>query len=126
MAPRLRRMKAYRPRRRAIGLDLDKQTLSDLKHKISADVGQLIILVEQGNTNQIPQAQQKAKTDFLKLSSEMQKIAQKMGERYARAVREYLDSVDSIVHSNATWLDEAKIRHCYSMTAKLEKELAVA
>ena len=126
MAPRLRRMKVYHPRRRTKGLDLFKQSLHDLKHKISSDVGGLIVLVEQGNMDQIPQAQQKAKNDFLKYSTEMQKIASKMGERYAKAVRDYLDSVDSIVHSNATWLDDAKIRHCYSMTEKLEKELSAA
>jgi hypothetical protein len=126
MAPRLRRMKSYRPRRRAKGLDLHKQALHDLKHKISSDIGSLIVLYEEGNPTQITQAQQKAKSDFLKHSTEMQKIAQKMGERYLRAVRDYLDSVDIIVHSNATWLDEAKISHCYTMTERLEKEIAAA
>ncbi|MBS0604289.1 MAG: hypothetical protein JSS60_04535 [Verrucomicrobia bacterium] len=126
MAPRLRRMKTYHPRRRAKRLDLNKQSLHDLKHKISSDVGSLIVLIEEGNTSQITQAQQKAKTDFLKHASEMQKIAQKMGDRFTRAVRDYLDSVDMIVHSNATWLDQAKIRHCYTMTEKLEKELGAA
>lgn len=126
MAPRLRRMKSYRPRRRSKGLDLDKQSLHDLKHKISSDVGSLIVLFEEGNPVQISEAQQKAKSDFLKHSVEMQKIAQKMGDRYLRAVRDYLDSVDMIVHSSATWLDDAKVRHCYTMTEKLEKELTAA
>jgi hypothetical protein len=126
MGPRLRRMKTYRPRRRAKGLDLYKQTLHDLKHKISTDISTLIILYEEGNPVQITQAQQKAKSDFLKHASEMQKIAQKMGDRFSRAVRDYLNSVDVIVHSNATWLDEAKISHCYTMTEKLEKELTAA
>ena len=126
MAPRLRRMKAYRPRRRTKGLDLYKQTLHDLQHRISSNVGNLIVLYEEGNPTQITYAQQKAKSDFLKHSSEMQKIAQKMGERYLRAVRDYLDSVDTIVHSNSAWLDEAKISHCYTMTEKLEKEIAAA
>lgn len=126
MAPRLRRMKAYRPRRRTKGLELFKQSLTDLKHKISSDVGSLIVLFEEGNPKQITEAQQRAKSDFLKHSSEMQKIAQKMGDRYLRAVRDYLDSVDMIVHSSAAWLDEAKIRNCYTMTEKLEKELKAA
>lgn len=126
MAPRLRRMKSYRPRRRSKGLDLHKQALHDLKHKISSDIGSLIVLYEEGSPTQITQAQLKAKSDFLKHSTEMQKIAQKMGERYLRAVRDYLDSVDIIVHSSATWLDEAKINHCYTMTEKLEKEIAAA
>jgi hypothetical protein len=119
-------MKTYRPRRRVKGLDLHKQALHDLKHKISSDVGSLIVLYEEGNPTQITEAQQKAKSDFLKHASEMQKIAQKMGDRFLRAVRDYLDSVDMIVHSSSNWLDEAKINHCYTMTEKLEKELTAA
>src|SRR5262249_11133194 len=124
MAPRLRRMKVYHPRKRRLrSLNLYKQTLYDLKHKISANVGSIIVLFEERNLNQLAIAQQKAKSDFLKHASEMQKIAQKMGERYLRSVRDYLDSVDIIVRSNSEWLDEAKIRNCYMMTERLEKEL---
>jgi len=126
MAPRLRRMKTYYPRRRRKGLDLHKQMLSDLKHRISSDVGSLIVLYEEGNTAQILAAQQKAKGDFLKYAGEMKTIAQKMGDRYERIVSDYLSSVDLIVHSNSPWLDEAKINHCYHMTEKLEKELRAA
>jgi hypothetical protein len=126
MGPRLRRMRTYHPRRRTKGLDLYKQMLYDLKHKISADVGSLIVLFEEGNFNQIAFAQQKAKSDFLKHASEMQKIAQKMGDRYERAVRDFLDSVDMIVHSSSEWLDSAKISNCYTMTEKLEKEISAA
>lgn len=127
MGPRLRRMKTYRPRRRRTkGADLHKQALHDLKHKISSDVGSLIVLIEEGNAEKIPMAQQKAKTDFLKHAAEMQKIAQQMGERYVRAVRDYLDSVDAIVHSNASWIDDAKIRNCHTMSQKLEQEIAAA
>jgi len=41
-----------------------------------------------------------------------------------KAVRDYLDSIDTIIHTNAAWIDEAKIRHCYIMTEKLEKQIA--
>jgi hypothetical protein len=126
MAPRLRRMKKYHPRRRAKRLDLNKQALHDLQHKISTDIGSLIVLMEQGNPQQIAIVQQKAKSDYLKHAYEMQKIAQQMGDRFVRAVRDYLDSVDIIVHSNVEWLDEAKIKHCFAMTQKLEKELSAA
>ena len=126
MAPRLRRMKTYHPRKRSKAIDLNKQALHDLEHKISADVGSLIVLFKEGNTIQLPPAQQRVKSDFLKHGSEMQKIAQAMGERYVHAVRDYLDSVDVIVHSSSTWLDEAKILHCYSMQEKLEKTIAAA
>jgi hypothetical protein len=126
MAPRLRKMKTYHPRKRTKGLDLYKQCLHDLKHKISADVGSLIVLFEEGNMTQITSAKQKAKSDFLKYASEMQKIAQKMGDRYARAVRDYLESIDIIVHSNSEWLDEAKINSCYTMAERLGKEISAA
>lgn len=125
MAPRLRRMHPYHPRRkRAQGNDLNKQILKDLKHTLSADVGSLIVLVEEGNAQQIPVAQQKAKSNFLKHSAEMQKLAEHMGDRYSRAVRDYLDSIDVIVHSAGTWLDHDKIRQCFVMGEKLDKELA--
>jgi hypothetical protein len=120
-------MKTYRPRKRRMkSLDLNRQTLQDLKHKISGDIGSLVVLIKEGDMAKILSAQQKAKTDFLKYSGEMQKIAEKMGERYMRAVRDYLDSVDTIVHSNASWIDDEKVKHCYTMTQKLEKELTAA
>jgi hypothetical protein len=126
MGQRLRRMKTYHPRRRRKGLDLDKQSLHDLKHKISSNVGRLIVLFEEGNIDQISFAQQRAKSDFLKHASDMQKIAQKMGEKYLRLVHDYLNSIDTIVHSNSEWLDQAKIRNCYLMEERLEKEISIA
>ena len=126
MGPHLRRMKPYRPRRRSKKLGSEKQMLRDLKHKISSDIGKLLVFIEEGNTEQASLAMQQAKNDFLKHSVEMQKIAQKLGDRYVGAVRDYLDSIDTIVHSQAAWIDEAKIRHCQMMTQKLEKELSVA
>ena len=144
MAPRLRRMKPYHPRKRRAkgiatqqpvpkevkhhalgnGMSTQKQVLKDLKHKISADVGTLIVFIEEGNVAKIEMAQQKAKNDFMKHSVEMQKIAEKMGDRYVQAVREYLDSVDTIVHTSAAWIDEEKIRHCHTMMEKLEKAIS--
>lgn len=127
MAPRLRRMKPYHPRRRrSKGTLILKQSLADLKHKISGDVGSLIAMLEEGNVQQIPSLQQKAKSDLLKHRDEMQKIAEKMGERCAKAVRDYLDSVDVIIHTNPEWLDAEKIRNCFTMTQKLEKEIGAA
>jgi hypothetical protein len=127
MAPRLRRMKTYRPRkRRSKDLALQKQTLHDLTHKIHSDVGSFIVLIKEGNSEQITAAQQSAKRDFLKYAEEMQKVAQKMGNHFAHLVRAYLDSVDTIVHTQTAWIDDAKIRHCQVMISKLEKELAVA
>jgi hypothetical protein len=129
MGPRLRRMKTFHPRRKRTKsgeVDLYKQSLHDLKHKISSGVGSLIVLYEEGNLNQISSAQLQARSEMLKHSGEMQKIAQKLGDRFVRAVRDYLDSVDIIVHSDSEWLDEAKINQCYAMGEKLEKELSAA
>ena len=127
MGPRLRRMKPYRPRRkRSQGAALFRQSLHDLKHRISSDIGDLIVLCEEGNVSQISEAQLKAKSNFLKHAAEMQQIAQKLGERTVRAVRDYLDSIDVIIHSNAEWLDEAKVRNCFLMGEKLDTELQAA
>ncbi len=127
MGPRLRKMKPYYPRRRrSKNVELNKQALRDLEHKISREVSSLILLIEEGNPQQIEAAKGKAKSDYMKHSDEMQKLAQQMGDRYSKAVRDFLDSVDVIVHSSSAWVDEAKVRNCYNMTQKLEKELSAA
>lgn len=126
MAPRLRRMKTYRPRRRAKRIDVHKQNLQQLIHKMSADIGSLILLIREGTPVQVEHALQKAKSDFLKHGAEMQKTAQQMGNRFVRAVRDFLDSIDNVVHCNIALLDEAKIRNCFIMTDRLERELQAA
>lgn len=126
MGPRLRKMKPYYPRRRAKNVELHKQALRDLESKISREVSSLIVLIEEGNPDQIEAAKGKVRSDYLKHSDEMQKLAQLMGDRYSRAVRDFLDSIDVILHSGSPWIDEAKVRNCYNMTQKLEKELGAA
>jgi hypothetical protein len=56
----------------------------------------------------------------------MQALANTMGGSFATAVREYLNSLDLIIHSEPGWIDEEKIRLCYTMTEKLEKQLLAA
>ena len=126
MPVQYRRMYPYHPRRRSNGLKLQKQQLRDWQCKLSADVGGFIVLIEEGKKEQVEQARIKTKSDFLKFGPEMQKLASGMGEKFARAVREYLDSIDSIIHSEPGWIDEAKIKHCYTVTEKLEKEICAA
>jgi hypothetical protein len=126
MAPRLRKMRTYHPRRRSNQIELQKQELHDIKHKMSSGINRLLVLMNEGSSAQIPMAQQKAKSDFAKHADDMNKLAQKMGERYAKAVREYLDSVESIVLCNLTSIDEEKIGHCFHMSEKLEKEISAA
>ncbi len=123
MGARLPHMRGYHPRRSSKTIRLNKQKLSDLEHRISSEVGSLLVLLEGGNTNQISEAAQKAKNDFLKHSPDMQKIASEMGGNYPRCVGEFLDSVDTILHSGTDWIDEAKVKSCYNATQKLEEIL---
>ena len=69
---------------------------------------------------------EKAKTEFHTHSEEMQELAEKMGNKYIKAVREYLDSVNEIIHSGSIEIDEAKIEKCYQSSEKLDRELAAA
>jgi hypothetical protein len=124
MGKRLRKMKSYTPRKRRTKSEINKQELHDLAHKLNSEVGSLIVFIEEKNLSQIPAAQQKAKSCLLKHSDEMKKIAEKIGERTAKAVREYLDSVDLIIHSSSPWVDDSKIRHCFKMGENLEKEFS--
>jgi len=126
MGPRLRKMYPYHPRRRTRGKELHKQAIHDIKHRISADVDGYLVLLKEGNTTQIADAQIKAKTDFLKHSEEMQHIAAKMGPKYLKAVRAYLDSVDALVHTSQQWIDNAAMHKCYTYSEKLDRELAAA
>lgn len=126
MGPRLRKMKPYHPRRRTRGNTVHKQAINDIKHRLSSDIGSLITLIKEGNTTQISEAQQKAKNDLMKHAEEMKQIAQKMGGKYLKAVREYLDSLDAIVHTTSTWIDEAKIREVFVASDKLDRELEAA
>ncbi len=127
MAPRLRRMRPYHPRKRSKkGPSLIRQALKDLKHRIDSDVGTIIVQYEQGNIEALSSAQLKAKSDFQKHSDEMQKLAQKLGDNYVSAVREFLSSAETLIHTQSTWIDEAKIRTCYASRQKLESELSIA
>ncbi|HEY2809807.1 MAG TPA: hypothetical protein VGJ00_00220 [Rhabdochlamydiaceae bacterium] len=119
-------MKAYHPRRRTRGKEIYKQSIHDIKHRLSADVGGFITLLKEGNNEQITQAQLKVKGDFLKHSEEMQHVAQKMGSKYLKAVKEYLESIDTVIHASSTWIDDSKIRQIYISGEKLDRELAAA
>ena len=130
MAPRLRRMKTYRPRKRRKahngGLVLSKQALLDLKHKISSQVGTYLVLLEEGTGQSLYEALQRARGNFLKYSGEMKKTAESLGEHCVAAVREYLDSVDVLLHSQQAELDHAKIQRCHTCAEHLEKLLHIA
>lgn len=126
MGPRLRKMKSYHPRRRTRGKSIHTQAIHDIKHRLSSDLGTLITLLKEGSQEQIVQAQAKVKSDFQKHAEEMQQIAQRMGGKYIKVVREYLDSVDNIVHISTEWVDDAKIHECFIASEKLDRELEAA
>jgi len=123
MAPRLRRMYTYRPRRRTRGKEIYKQAIHDIKHRLSTDVNGFLVLWKQGNTTQLVNAKNQVKADFLKHSEEMLHLAEKMGPKYVRAVRNYLDSVDAIVDTSEVELDDAKVNSCFVASEKLDREL---
>jgi hypothetical protein len=101
---------------------LEKQMLFDLEKKLSLNVGSFLVLTEEGDPTQIALAHQKAKTDFLKFAPEMHRIAELLGGDILFSVSEYLDSVDTVLHT-AGFLDEEKIAQCFHKTQKLEATL---
>lgn len=102
---------------------LVKQQISDLEHKFTMDIGALLVLLSEGTSEQAALANHKTRSDLLKFGPDMQKLAREAGGSLPNVVEEYLESVDSIVHSASGWIDEAKITRCYNMTQKLQKEL---
>lgn len=100
---------------------LERQMLMDLERRISLNVGNFLVLTEEGTPTQIALAHQKAKTEFLKFGSEMSKLANQVGGLLPDTVSEFLDSVDTVLYCGL--LDEEKINQCFSTTQKLQSEL---
>ena len=126
MTSKLRRMKPYHPRKRKTKAQLNKQVLHDLQHKISSNVGSLLVLMKEGKADLAQEAQHRAKTDFIKLAPQMQHTAQLLGERCSLIVGKYLDVINQLIHSNPLSLDPAMINDCYKVTEQLEQELRAA
>ncbi len=126
MAPRLRRMHSYSPRKRRTKAEMQRQILHDLQHKISSHVGSFLVLLKEGNGSQVQEAQSRAKMLLLKIAPEMQHVATLMGDRCAEIVQRYLSLVDRLLHSTPLSLDPALINDCFTLSLQLEKELQVA
>lgn len=103
--------------------DLVRQKITNLEHQISMDVSALLVLLSEGSQEQMTLANQKAKRDLIKFGPDMQKLAIEAGGNMPKIVEDYLDSVDSIVHSATGWIDEAKVAHCFNTIQSLHKEL---
>ncbi len=114
--PQLTRLRKASPSRNAL-----KQNLSDLEHRITMRLGSFLILIEEGTPPQILNAKQRAISDLIKIGPDMEKIAQEIGGKLPVFVHEFLDSVDTILHSPTGFVDEAKIARCFSSTQKLER-----
>src|SRR4051812_30970998 len=78
---------------------LEKQMLVDLEKKISLHVGSFLVLTEEGDPTQIALAHQRAKSDFMKFGPEMHRLAQELGGEILYIVSEYLESVDTVLHT---------------------------
>ena len=95
---------------------LDKQKMRDLENKINLEVGSFLVLIEEGTEEQADLAKIRAKSEYLKFGPEMQKLAFKLGSRFPEAVDDYLDSIDAIVHSSLSWVDESTVAaYCHTM-----------
>jgi hypothetical protein len=100
---------------------LEKQMLVDLEKRISLNVGQFLVLTEEGDPTQIALAHQRAKSEFLKFAPEMSRIALHLGGEISNVVADFLDSVDVVLHNE--FLDEEKVTRCFHTTQRLQSEL---
>jgi hypothetical protein len=130
MTLNLRRMRKYHPRRSSKEIKLNKQKLIDLEHQIKADVGEFLVLVKEGSNDEALKSYQKAKGDLLKYKPDMEKVAEAIGGRVPKYVTEFLNTIDKLLQfpqssneSFTLWVDEAKVKSCYTATRKLEDSL---
>jgi hypothetical protein len=100
---------------------LEKQMLVDLEKRISINVGQFLVLTEEGDLTQIALAHQRAKSEFLKIAPEMSRLALQLGGEISYVVADFLDSVDAVLHND--FLDEEKVSRCFHTTQRLQLEL---
>ena len=101
---------------------LEKQMLVDLEKRISLNVGQFLVLTEEGDLTQIALAHQRAKSEFLKFAPEMSRLALHLGGEIGQVVADYLESVDVVLHSSEM-LDDDKVARCFHTTQRLQSEL---
>lgn len=130
MTLNLRRMQKYHPRRSSKEIKLNKQKLMDLEHRIKAGMGEFLVHIQEGATEEALKVSQKTRNDLLKFGPDMEKVAEQIGGRLPKFVHEFLHTVDTITHtphsssdSLSLWVDDAKIKSCYTATQKLENAL---
>ena len=121
---KLPKMKVYHPRNRSSNpLALTRQQIIDLEHRLSADIGAFLVLLEEGTAQQISQAALRAKSDFLKLNGEIKKLSEAIGGNLPSLVSHFISTIDKILHTNTNYMDQALKTECYKATQRLESAL---
>ena len=100
----------------------DHEQIKMLEQRISIELNNFLVLSEEGDPTQIAFALCKAKREFVTLAPEMHRISEKIGGDLPYYVADYIESVDSILHSHEL-IDEETINSCLSHRAKLKEEL---
>ncbi len=102
---------------------LMRQEMSDEKRRISMHIGNFLVLLEEGTTEQAAMAKQKARNELLKIGPAMEKLAMDMGEKYTVLLREFLTSIEGILYAASGFVDGAKITNYYNAEQKFEKAI---
>lgn len=103
--------------------EIQKQMISDLEQLLKKDLGSLLAMNEEGSEKQIEAARNKIRGDLMKYAPEMKKMAEKMGDKFAGAVDDFLKSIDGVLGSMGQWLDQSKVTEHFKATNKLDNQL---
>jgi hypothetical protein len=103
-------------KRKTLGKDL----LQHFEQTLVRNVGEYLVLVEEGTPAQIEASRNLAKSALLKYGPEMIKFAQQLANGFPEKVEGFLNQVDLLLHSQ---LDEAMIFDYYSSTQQLEHHI---
>ncbi len=116
--PSIRRMRKVKPSR-----DLVCGEMSDAKRRIGIQMGNYLVLLEEGTFEQTALAKQKARSELLKIGPELEKLASELGGKFTACVRDFLDSIDQILYSASNLIDEAKTVRYFHAEQKFAKIL---
>lgn len=102
---------------------LEKQQLKDLGHLMNMELNTFLVLREEGTTQQLALASQKAKSTLLKHGPEMFRLAQQIGGDLPNSVENYINSISAILHSAFGWIDEAIVHDYFISSQRLAQEV---
>lgn len=104
---------------------IEKQQLKDLAHLMNMQLNTFLVLREEGTTQQLAMASQKAKSLLLKHGPEMFRLAQEIGDSVPNAMENYINSVSAILHAAFGWIDEAIIHDYFISSQRLAQEVHI-